>query len=63
LHAFLIDNARFTIRCALSMLHYGASAKLQEILSNYRPQLGHDGVIDDDDAGHFPSACYLEVIA
>lgn len=63
LHAFLIGNARYTIRCALSMLHYGASAKLQELLPNYRPQSGHDGLMGDDPDGHFPDACYLQVMS
>jgi predicted O-methyltransferase YrrM len=63
LHAFLIGNAKYTIRCAQSMLHYGAGAKLRELLPNYRPQAGQDGLKSGDPGGHFPASCYLQVIA
>jgi predicted O-methyltransferase YrrM len=62
LHAYLADNARYTIRAALSMLHYAKPMELKELLPRYRPQKNDDGLLVPGDEGHFPSAAYLEVV-
>ncbi|MCU1274294.1 MAG: hypothetical protein JWO48_1725 [Bryobacterales bacterium] len=62
LHAFLINNDRYVIRCSLSMLHYAAPNELRALLPNYRPQKNNDGLQTDDVEGHFPSAIYLQVV-
>ena len=61
LHAFLIFNSRYALRCSLSMLHYAVPAALQRLLPNYHPQLNDDGLRVPPATGHFPSATYLEV--
>ena len=44
LHAFLINNPAFTIRAALSMLHFGDPERLQRLLPNYRPASDDHGL-------------------
>lgn len=63
LHAFLIGQPRYTIRCSLSMLHYAQPTTLSELLPNYRPRLNDDGLDPPHAEGDFPSATYLQVIA
>jgi hypothetical protein len=53
LHAFLIDNAKFTIRTSLSMLHHADPARLAKSLPNYRPSGNDHGLRASD--GHFPA--------
>jgi hypothetical protein len=62
LHAFLACNSRYTIRCALSMLHYAKTKELQSVIPNYRPQDNKDGLREFGSEGNFPSACYMQVI-
>ena len=62
LHAFLIHNSRYTLRCSLAMLHYAAAGTFRELLPSYRPPANHDGLGDSYDAGElFPSSAWLEV--
>lgn len=61
LHAFLACNDRFTIRAALSMLHYAAPDRLRQLLPNYAPAPNDGGMSIPGKAGHFPSSIYLEV--
>ena len=60
LHAFLIGNDRWTIRAALSMLHYADPAALARYLPNYRPAADVDGL--SASTGHFPASTYLQAI-
>jgi Methyltransferase domain len=59
LHAFLINNPAFTIRAALSMLHFGDPQRLQLLLPNYRPACDDHGLRTSN--GHFPASTYLQV--
>lgn len=60
--AFLVGNARYTVRVCLSQLHYDRPAQLRALLAHYRPQPGRDGVRSSPD-GHFPSALYLQTVS
>jgi len=60
LHAFLVQNARYELKVALSMLHYARSCELQHFLPNYRPAHDDDGLAFSD--GHFLSSAYLRVM-
>jgi len=60
LHAFLVHNQRYSLRAALSMLHYAAPSELQKFLPNYRPSRDEFGL--EVSEGHFPSSAYLQVI-
>ncbi len=62
LHAYLADNDRYTLRVALSMLHYARQKELQALLPRYRPVRHDDGLQVKGREGHFPSATYLEVV-
>jgi len=63
LHAFLIDNRRYSIAVSLSMLHHACPQRMQSVLTNYRPVAMHYGLHTmDEDSGHFPSATYLFVV-
>ena len=59
LHAFLIDNRRYSIAVSLSMLHHGCARQMQKVLPNYRPAAMDYGLESAGDSGHFPSATYL----
>jgi predicted O-methyltransferase YrrM len=61
LHAFLTNNAKYSILAALSMLHYADPEGLKTFLPNYRPARNEQGL--EIGEGHFPSAIYLQVIA
>jgi len=64
LHAFLINNCRYSIAASLSMLHHGCPQELQSIFPNYRPAPMNDGLhLSPANPGHFPSATYLMVKA
>jgi hypothetical protein len=63
LHAFLIDNQRYSIAVSLSMLHYACPQQMQSLLTNYQPAAMHYGLhTTDGGSGHFPSATYLSVV-
>jgi hypothetical protein len=63
LHAFLIDNRRYSIAISLSMLHHACPQQMQSLLPNYRPAVMHYGLhTTDRGSGHFPSATYLSVL-
>jgi hypothetical protein len=63
LHAFLIDNQRYSIALSLSMLHHACPQQMQSLLPNYRPTVMHYGLDTvGDGSGHFPSATYLSVL-
>ena len=57
LHAFLSCNDHYEMLASLSMLHYAASTRLQELIPSYRPR-GHDEGLETT-TGHFPSALYM----
>jgi predicted O-methyltransferase YrrM len=60
LHAFLVGNRGFTIRAAMSMLHYARQEPLQAVIPRYRPDPDDEGL--SAGSGHFPSALYLQVV-
>jgi hypothetical protein len=63
LHAFLIDNRRYSIAASLSMLHHACPQQMQLLLPNYRPAVMHYGLHTAGvNSGHFPSATYLSVV-
>ena len=63
LHAFLIDNQRYSIAVSLSMLHHTCPQQMQSLLPNYRPAVMHHGLhAMSEVSGHFPSATYLSVL-
>jgi predicted O-methyltransferase YrrM len=57
LHAFLSCNDRYELLASMSMLHYAASARLQELIPSYGPGGNDEGL--ETTSGHFPSALYL----
>jgi hypothetical protein len=60
LHAFLIDNARYSIAVSLSMLHHACPEQMRTALPNYRPARMHQGLLlARDPARHFPCSTYL----
>jgi len=60
LHAFLINNSRWSIAASLSMLHHARPDELKSLLPNYRPAAMQDGLLGEPDSpGHFPSSVYL----
>ena len=61
LHAFLVGNARYTLRTSMSMLHYAAPDRLKAYLPHYTPAPHEHGLQPSRVMGHFPSAAYLEV--
>lgn len=63
LHAFLINNAHYTIKVSQSMLHYKAKSTLEELFPNYKPQKETNGIPNNNPKNsHFPSSTYLEVV-
>jgi predicted O-methyltransferase YrrM len=65
LHAYLADNARYSVLCSLSMLHYARQRELREALPHYRPRPNgdDDGIDIPGSEGDFPSAIYLRATA
>jgi hypothetical protein len=61
LYAFLAGNPRFRIELGLSLLHYARPQALAELIPKYNPAPNADGLRAGE--GHFPSACWLRVIA
>jgi hypothetical protein len=63
LHAFLINNQRYSIAVSLSMLHHACPTQIQSMIPNYRPAVMDHGLHTvRNGAGHFPSATYLSVL-
>ncbi len=63
LHAFLIDNRRYSIAVSLSMLHHACPQEMRLLLPNYDPAVMHHGLHRTAERlGHFPSATYLSVL-
>ena len=60
LHAFLIENEKFTVKLCQSYLHYMAPDRIKEALQNYIPQ-GNDDGLRAPGGKHFPSSIYLRV--
>lgn len=58
LHAFLVNNRKFTIKACLSMLHYSKSSELGLFFPNYKPSQNDHGL--EISKGHFPSSIYLQ---
>ncbi len=61
LYAFLAGNPRFRIEVGLSLLHYARPQALAALMPKYKPAPNADGLRGGE--GHFPSACWLRVIA
>jgi hypothetical protein len=62
LHAFLIDNRRYSIAVSLSMLHHACPQEIQLLFPSYRPSAMKYGLeTAGRGAGHFPTATYLSV--
>jgi hypothetical protein len=59
LHAFLVQNSRYSIAASLSMLHHAAPGELAKSLPNYRPARFDQGLRLSE--GDFPSSIYLLV--
>jgi hypothetical protein len=62
LHAFLINNQRYSIKVSLSMLHYGCPQEMQSALPNYQPALTDHGLWKVKGVGHLPTSTYLSVL-
>lgn len=63
LHAFLIDNSKYTIKASLSMLHYAKPIELQDVFPNYCPQKNDYGLKTSiDPPTHFPTSAYIQAI-
>jgi len=63
LHAFLVNNVRFTVRACLSQLHYERPDQLRQLVPWYRPQANDDGMSSHSRPGeHFPSSVYLQAL-
>lgn len=60
LHAFLCQNSKFTVRCALSMLHYAKPEELNKFFPNYIAASNNHGLQASE--GHFPSSIYLQAV-
>jgi len=60
LHGFLINNCKYSLKVALSMLHYANPEELKKLLPNYSPAGNQFGL--NTSRGHFPSSAYLEVV-
>ncbi len=63
LHAFLINNSKFSIVASLSMLHHARSKELQVLLPNYRPAAMSRGLYASSNTESFPNSIYLRVIS
>jgi predicted O-methyltransferase YrrM len=62
LHAFLINNAQYSIAASMSMLHHACPQAIQEIFKRYRPAPMQYGLhLQPGGADHFPSAMFLRV--
>ena len=61
LHAFLVQNSSYTIRLAMSMLHYHAKQELKALIPAYDPQNDDQG-LRNGGGKHFPCSIFLEVI-
>ncbi|HFA48649.1 MAG TPA: class I SAM-dependent methyltransferase [Bacteroidetes bacterium] len=61
LHAFLVGNNRYTIRAALSMIHYGEPGALKKLIPHYEPENNDQG-LQAGRGKHFPSAIYLQTV-
>lgn len=59
LHAFLLQNERYSIAASLSMLHHECPDELAKYLPNYRPARFDQGLRIS--TGHHPSSIYLRV--
>jgi hypothetical protein len=63
LHAFLINNRRYSIAVSLSMVHHACPERMQSLLPHYRPAVMDYGLTrTGNGSGHFPSATYLNVL-
>jgi hypothetical protein len=62
LHAFLVNNRRYSISVSLSMLHYGCPQEMQLLLPNYQPALTDQGLWKAKGVGHLPTSTYLSVL-
>jgi hypothetical protein len=62
-HAFLAQNSHIRILVSFSMLHHERPSRLRELLPAYCRASFVDGLrIGTHEAGHFPTALYLETI-
>ena len=61
LHAFLINNSKYSIALSLSMLHHRCPDQLKRVFPNYVPAAMDHGLKPGAASGDFPSATYLLV--
>lgn len=61
LHAFLIDNSKFTVVLCQSMMHYNKPEVLSNAIVTYDPQENADG-LKTGEGKHFPSSIYLKTV-
>ena len=60
--ALLKGNARLSVLCCLSALHYDFASELAGTLTDYRPQAQvGEGLSEYEPRGHFPSSIWLRV--
>ncbi len=58
--ALLTHNSKLSVRACLSALHYDRPDQLAQVLPDYRPQSGFEGLrMSDSPPGHFPSSLWL----
>jgi len=58
--ALMTGNNHLTPLCCLSALHYGRTAELKVLFSDYTPQENEDGLFrEDPPRGHFPDSFWL----
>jgi hypothetical protein len=62
LHAFLVNNQRYSIAVSLCMLHHGCPEEMQLVLPNYQPARTDHGLWVVKGVGHLPSSAYLSVL-
>ena len=58
--ALLKNNARLSVQCCLSALHYDRPKEMAALLTDYRPQSNDEGLrADKAGKGHFPCSLWL----
>lgn len=62
LYAFLLNNPKYTIRTAMSILHYEYPAALKSMFPGYDPQSNSDGLAGNT-GKHFPCSIFLQTLA
>ena len=58
LHAFLINNDRYSVKLCQSFIHYKSPESLKSIFADYIPKANDEG-LELPQGNHFPSSLYL----